>query len=160
MFGTETESFPTIHNFYGPEYKSFEKQKEISEKINEYLFCLWCKEKKKVFFCQFWTCVFGKPVNHTVFVITGKLIAPAFLWFLACFHWGCTEHDHKQNLSWRVFANFVLQSKWCKWSEHRSWNFDKILNYLSTSCGGCSRWQINFLGKVFHDGRERPLMCC
>ena len=35
MLGTETESFPTMHNTYGPEYKSFKKHKEISEKITD-----------------------------------------------------------------------------------------------------------------------------
>ena len=46
MFGTETESFPTIHNFYGQEYKSFEKHKEISEKINDYVCKNYAKKKK------------------------------------------------------------------------------------------------------------------
>ena len=34
--GTETESFPTMHNTYGRGYKSFEKHKEISEKITDF----------------------------------------------------------------------------------------------------------------------------
>ena len=29
VLGTKTESFPTMHNTYGPEYKSFEKHKQI-----------------------------------------------------------------------------------------------------------------------------------
>ena len=33
---TENESFPTMHNIYGLEYKSFVKHKEISEKITNF----------------------------------------------------------------------------------------------------------------------------
>ena len=33
---TETESFPTMHNTYGPENKNFEKHKEISEQFTDF----------------------------------------------------------------------------------------------------------------------------
>ena len=36
MLGTETESFPTMHDTNGPEYKSFEKHKEIPGRITDF----------------------------------------------------------------------------------------------------------------------------
>ena len=36
MLGTETESIPTMQNTYGPEYNSFEKYKELLEKITDF----------------------------------------------------------------------------------------------------------------------------